>query len=93
MPPFNESAVSSYSRRSLHMKKFKEEELIMYIYKDCTPELMAAINQSIKEDSDLKNRLEVLQRSVDQLDKLKLQSPSKQSIKAILQYAKNAQKD
>jgi hypothetical protein len=75
------------------MKKFKEEELIMYIYKDCTPELTAAINQAIKEDSDVKNRLEDLQRSVNQLDKLRLQSPSKQSIKAILQYAKNAQKD
>jgi hypothetical protein len=75
------------------MKKFKEEELIMYIYKDCTPALTAAINQAIKEDGDVKNRLEVLQRSVDQLDKLRLQSPSKQSIKAILQYAKNAQKD
>ncbi len=69
------------------MKKFKEEELIMYIYKDCTPALTAAINQSIKEDNDLKNRLEVLQRSVDQLDKLRLQSPSKQSIKTILAYA------
>jgi hypothetical protein len=34
-----------------------------------------------------------LQRSVDQLDKLRLQSPSKQSINAILQYAKNALKD
>lgn len=75
------------------MKKFKEEELIMYIYKDCTPALTAAINQAIKEDSDVKNRLEVLQRSVDQLDKLRLQSPSKQSIKAILQYAKKVQKD
>ncbi len=93
MRSFNKSAVSSYSRRSLLMKKFKEEELIMYIYKDCTPELTSAINQAIKEDGDLKNRLEVLQRSVNQLDKLKLQSPSKQSIKAILQYAKNAQKD
>jgi predicted XRE-type DNA-binding protein len=75
------------------MKKFKEEELIMYIYKDCTPELTAAINQAIKEDTSLKTQLEVLQRSVEQLDKLKLQSPSKQSIKAILQYAKNAQKE
>lgn len=73
------------------MKKFKEEELIMYIYKDCTLALTATINKAIKEDSELKNRLEVLQRSVNQLDKLKLQSPSKQSIEAILQYAKKVQ--
>ena len=69
------------------MKNFKEEELIMYIYKDCTPALTAAINQSIKEDAILKNKLEILQRSVNQLDKLQLKSPSKQTIKAILQYA------
>jgi|GEM_PF-1492835 hypothetical protein len=75
------------------MKKIKEEELIMHIYKDCTPELNAAINQAIEEDTSLKNHLELLQRSVDQLDKLRLQSPSKQSINAILQYAKNALKD
>jgi hypothetical protein len=75
------------------MKKIKEEDLIMYIYNDCTPELTTAINQAIKEDASLKNQLDVLQRSVDQLDKLQLQTPSKQSIKAILQYAKNAQKD
>ncbi len=73
------------------MKNFKEEELIMYVYKDCTPELTAAIDQAIKEDSTLKDQVETLKRSVAQLNKLKLVSPSKQSIKAILEYAAKSQ--
>ncbi len=69
------------------MKKFKEEELIMYLYNDCTPALTAAINQAIKEDETLNNQVEILKRSIEQLDKLQLSSPSKKSIKAIMDYA------
>lgn len=70
------------------MKHFKEEELIMYVYQDCTPELTKAIDTAILEDAELKKQVALLQRSKDQLDKLKLKSPSKKSIKAILDYAK-----
>lgn len=74
------------------MKNFKEEELIMYVYQDCTPELTKAIDTAILEDAELKKQVEMLQRSKDQLDKLKLKSPSKQSIKAILDYARKNNK-
>lgn len=70
------------------MKHFKEEELIMYVYQDCTPELTQAIDTAILEDAELKKQVALLQRSKDQLDKLKLKSPSKKSIKAILDYAR-----
>lgn len=70
------------------MKHFKEEELIMYVYQDCTPELTKAIDTAILEDAELKKQVALLQRSKDQLDKLKLKSPSKKSIKAILDYAR-----
>lgn len=74
------------------MKNFKEEELIMYVYQDCTPELTKAIDKAIVEDAELKKQIETLQRSKDQLDKLKLKSPSKKSIKAILDYARKNNK-
>ncbi|HQS24231.1 MAG: hypothetical protein B7Y11_07320 [Sphingobacteriia bacterium 24-36-13] len=74
------------------MKNFKEEELIMYVYQDCTPELTKAIDKAIIEDAELKKQIETLQRSKDQLDKLKLKSPSKKSIKAILDYARKNNK-
>ena len=73
------------------MKKFKEEDLILYLYKECSPKLSAAIEEALEEeDVELKDRLAVLRRSIHQLDKLKLKSPSKQSIKAILKYAEEA---
>ncbi len=70
------------------MKKFKEEDLILYLYKDCSPKLQAAIEEALAEDDlELKDRLQVLRRSIRQLDKLKLKSPSKQSIKTIMKHA------
>jgi len=73
------------------MKKFKEEDLILYLYKECSPKLSAAIEEALEEDNlELKDQLELLRRSIRQLDKLKLKSPSKQSIKAILKYAEEA---
>ncbi len=75
------------------MKKFKEEDLILYLYKDCSPELSKAIQHALDEDDlELKDRLQVLSRSIKQLDKLKLKSPSRQSIKAILKYAEEVVK-
>lgn len=70
------------------MKKFKEEDLILYLYKECPPKISAAIDAALaEEDLELKNRLQVLQRTIKQLDKLKLRSPSKNSIQTILRYA------
>lgn len=70
------------------MKKFKEEDLISYLYKDSSPQLTAAIEKALAEDDlELKDRLQVLQRTMRQLDKLKLQSPSKKSLKEIMKHA------
>jgi uncharacterized membrane protein YfbV (UPF0208 family) len=72
------------------MKNFKEEDLILYLYKDCSPKIAQAIEAALEEeDPELKDRLQVLRRTIKQLDKLKLQSPSKQSIKAILNLARS----
>jgi hypothetical protein len=70
------------------MKKFKEEDLILYLYKECPPKISAAIDAALaEEDLELKDRLQVLKRTIKQLDKLKLRSPSKNSIQTILRYA------
>ncbi|HJV20236.1 MAG TPA: hypothetical protein VJ552_10200 [Sediminibacterium sp.] len=76
------------------MKNFKEEELIMYIYNDCPPELTAAINQAIKEDAALNKRVITLKKTAEQLNRLKLKAPSPKTIQAILDYAaKSAKKE
>ena len=72
------------------MKKINEEDLILYIYQECSPKRKAAIEQALEEDIELKDRLAVLRRAVKQLDKLKLKAPADQSIQAILQHAREA---
>lgn len=69
------------------MKNFKEEDLILYLYKDCSLKMAQAIEEAMEEDVELKDHLAVLRRTIRQLDKLRLKSPSKESIKAILKHA------
>ncbi|MFX5634365.1 hypothetical protein ABTE18_21210, partial [Acinetobacter baumannii] len=57
--------------------------LIMYIYKDCTPALNAAIDKALREDVDLQDKVDQIRRAVAQLDSLQLKSPSREYIKAI----------
>jgi len=71
------------------MKKIKEEDLILYLYQDCSPKMSAAIEEALEFDIELKDRLQVLRRTISQLNKLKLKSPSKHSIKTILKHAEN----
>lgn len=72
------------------MKKIKEEDLILYLYNECTPELRAAVEKALDEDIELKDRFQVLKRTIKQLNKLKLLSPSRQSIKAIMKHARES---
>jgi hypothetical protein len=69
------------------MKKVKEEDLILYLYKECTPKMKAAIEAALEEDIELQDKLRVLKRTLKQLEKLKIKSPSRKSIKNILQHA------
>jgi hypothetical protein len=72
------------------MKKIKEEDLILYLYNECSPRLKAAVEQALEEDITLQDQLAVLRRTVKQLDKLKLHAPSKQSLKSIIKHAQEA---
>jgi predicted XRE-type DNA-binding protein len=70
------------------MKKFTEEDLILYLYKECSPAIKKNVEEALEEgDIELTERLNILKRTIRQLDKLKLESPSKLSLKTILQYA------
>ncbi len=70
------------------MKKFKEEDLILYLYKECSPSLKTAIDQALEAHNiEVEEKLSLLRRSIRQLNKLKLKSPSRLSVKTILKYA------
>jgi hypothetical protein len=72
------------------MKKIKEEDLILYLYNECSPRIKAAIEQALEEDISIRDQLETLRRTIRQLDKLKLHSPSRQSFKTIIKHAQEA---
>lgn len=70
------------------MQKFKQEELLQYLYNETSDDVRFAIDEALKTDWELQEELEVLQRSINQLNSLKLSSPRKSSVNAIIRYAK-----
>jgi flagellin-specific chaperone FliS len=74
------------------MHKFSQEQLIQYVYEECSPILKLAIEKAIAEDADLKNEVKALQNTIKQLNKIKPESPSYKTIEAILKYARDSQK-
>jgi len=73
------------------MKKIKEEDLILYLYKECSPAIQKAVEEALEEgDIELTERLSILKRSLQQLNKLKLKSPSRLSVKTIMEHAREA---
>lgn len=71
------------------MQKFKQEVLIQYLYGETSTQLSLAIDLALQESWELQHELNTLKRSLKQLDQLQIQSPRKNSVKAILNYAKS----
>ncbi|MFP5039555.1 hypothetical protein [Parasediminibacterium sp. JCM 36343] len=74
------------------MQNFSQEQLIQYLYGECSPILKLAIDTAKKEDIELQQEIKTLKRAMKQINNLKLQSPSQSTIDSILQYASKTQK-
>lgn len=74
------------------MQKFSQEQLIQYLYGECSPILKLAIEKAMLDDLILKKEIKELQRTIKQLSKLKKESPSDSTINAIMKYAANSTK-
>jgi len=74
------------------MKKIKEEALMSYLYNEASPEMVVAIEKAMLEDPSIKDQLALLQFSMKHLERLKLESPSQESVQAILKYAASRKK-
>jgi len=74
------------------MLRFSQEQLIQYVYSECSPILKLAIEKAMLEDTALQQEVKGLQRTIKQLSRLEKQSPKKSSIDAILRYAQELQK-
>lgn len=72
------------------MPNFTPEELIQYLYGELSHEQVIEIEKALQSDWSLQQKLTVLKESHQQLAAVKLQQPRKQSIAAILDYAKQS---
>ncbi len=69
------------------MTNFTPEDLLLYLYKEMTPEQTAAIEEALKKDWTLREKLSVLKTSMQRLNKIK-QSPRTEVVLNILNYAR-----
>ena len=70
------------------MTLFTPEDLLLYLYKESSPELTNAIETALNEDWTLREKMQVLHASVEQLDKITL-APSIDVILKVLNYARS----
>lgn len=69
------------------MPVFTPEDLLLYLYKETSPQQTAAIEEAMKKDWTLREKLSVLQASIRSLEKINV-SPRTETILRILNYAK-----
>lgn len=73
------------------MHNYSPEDLLLYLYKETSPEATAAIEDALKNDWSLREKLAVLQTSMKRLDSIKV-SPRTEVILNVLKYAQKDEK-
>ena len=71
------------------MPSFTPEDLLLYIYKETSPEKTTAVEEALKNDWTLREKLEVLRSSMQRLDKI-TESPRTEIVLNILNYARKS---
>jgi hypothetical protein len=69
------------------MHNYSPEDLILYLYKETTPEATAAIEKALQEDWTLREKLTVLKTSMERLNSITV-SPRTEVILNILRHAR-----
>ena len=69
------------------MHNFTPENLILYLYKETSPEATAAIEKALQEDWTLREKLTVLKTSMERLNSITV-SPRTEIILNILRHAR-----
>ena len=66
---------------------FTPEELIQYLYKETSPARTAQIEETLLNDWSLREKLEVLQNSIQMLER-PLEPPRTEAVMNVLNYAR-----
>ena len=69
------------------MRKFTPEDLLLYLYKESSPQLTTEIEQAVQLDWTLREKFNVLKTSMLRLDQIQ-ESPRTEVILNILNYAR-----
>jgi hypothetical protein len=69
------------------MTNFTPEDLLLYLYKETSDEQTTAIENALKQDWTLREKLAVLKTSLQRLDKIK-KSPRTRIVLNVLNYAR-----
>jgi hypothetical protein len=68
------------------------EELVLYMYNETNHNRKREIEKQLEENWFLREKYKVIKESAERLSGMKLQSPRKQTIDTIMQYATNKSK-
>lgn len=71
------------------MHNFTQEDLLLYLYNETSPEQTAEIKAALETDWSLREKFEVISSAQQKLEALKM-SPSQQTVDNILNYAEKA---
>ena len=69
------------------MYNYSPEDLILYLYKETSPEATAAIEKALDEDWTLREKLNVLKTSMERLNSITV-SPRTEVILNVLRHAR-----
>ena len=69
------------------MHNYSPEDLVLYLYKETSPEATAAIDKALEEDWTLREKLAVLKTSMERLNSITI-TPRTEVILNILRHAR-----
>ena len=69
------------------MTNYTPEDLLLYLYKESTPEQTAIIEDALQKDWTLREKLAVLKASMQRLDKIAV-APRTEVVLNVLNYAR-----
>ena len=68
------------------MQSFTPEDMLLYLYKESSPELTVVIEEALKKDWALREKIDVLKTSMQRLDKIKV-APRTEVVLKVLKHA------
>jgi hypothetical protein len=72
------------------MHNFTTEDLLQYLYKETSADKTAAIKLALETDWSLVEEMDFLKAAQQELDSIKLMSPSTKTLENIFAYAEKA---